>query len=140
MPIGLPAVEQLFVTEDWELARQVIVEAPEFSDIRGEIENEHRIALGDLESIIDLPEASFRRLKEAILERVESRVREYNDAIHQKVCVEWDYCNKRESRKVEIAEYIAAVLDIVVTGGAVALAALLLKREYLDKLCRCPKK
>ncbi len=139
MPNGLELIERLWVTEDWELARQVLLEAEELRNSRNEIEDEFGIDLEDLESVIDLPDASLRKLKERILTRVDEQVRGYNDALYQKVCVEWDYCNRKNTGKAELAEYLAALLDIVVTGGALALAALLLKRGYFDRLCQCSK-
>jgi hypothetical protein len=64
-------------------------------------------------------------------------VGQFNDRLYQKVCVEWDYCARKDSGIALIIEALVSVLDIVITKGYFALAVLLLKRGYFDKLCRC---
>jgi hypothetical protein len=139
MPNGVVVLEQLLVTEDWELGRQVLIESSTLAEERREVEDRFEVRLESLESILDLPDASLKQLKEEILVKVEAKVREYNSDLYQKICVELDYCNNKDSWKWRAAEYTAAVLDIAFGGGGVALGVLLLKREYFDKLCKCKK-
>lgn len=134
---GLETVEQLWVTEDWELARQTLVEAPELEGARIEIERDFQIDLNNLDFIDDFPNAKLKRLKERLLIAVESFVSGFKDSLIRQVCIHWDYCNQKNSRKSEIAQYLTAALDIVITQGALTLAVLLMKREYFDKLCNC---
>ncbi|MFA7387043.1 MAG: hypothetical protein WCZ87_05210 [Thiohalobacteraceae bacterium] len=89
--------------------------------------------------MLELPDASLRRLKEAILEKVQTRARNYDDELYQRFCVELDYCKNKDVWKWRAAEYLAAILDIAFGGGSVTLAVLLFKREALDRLCRCSK-
>lgn len=138
MPNGLQTIEQLLVTEDWELGRQIIVETEDFRDIREEIEGEYDISLDNLVTIIALPADFFETLKQRILTAIESRIEIFNDAMYQLICVEWDYCARRGDPMTDIAEHlIGAILDLMVTGGA-SVAILLLKRGYFDGLCQCP--
>lgn len=139
MMINEMAIENLLVMEDWELARQVIVEADELEDVRIELEDEFQVDLNSLETIIDLPDASLKDLKKILLSKVRSLVQNRSQDLRRRICVELDYCNNKNSRKAEIAAYLVSALDIVVTGGAAALLALLIKQEYFDKLCQCPK-
>ena len=132
-------LEQLLVTEDWELGRQVLVEASAFAEDREQIEAEFAVSLRQLDAVLELPDASLRRLKEVVLERVQTRVRDYDDELYQRICVELDYCKNKDVWKWRAAEYLAAILDIVFGGGGVTLAVLLLKREALDRLCKCSK-
>jgi hypothetical protein len=134
---SVATVEELIVTEDWELARQVLVEAPELYDYRREIEAEFEIDLTNLGSIIDLPDALLSPLKLRLLTQVESWVYQFNDRLYQKVCVEWNYCARKDSGMVLIVEALISVLDIAITKGYFVLTVLLLKRGYFDKLCRC---
>lgn len=134
---GLATFEQLWVTEDWELARQALVEAPELEEVRIEIEREFQVDLNDFGFIDDLSNAKFKKLKERLLTGIESFVSGLKVRLVRQVCVEWDYCNQRDSRKSEIAQYLAHALDIFITQGAMTLAVLLMKREYFDKLCGC---
>lgn len=134
---GVATVEQLWVTEDWELARQALVEAPELDEVRREIEREFQIDLNNLEFIDDFPDAKLKRLKERLLIEIESFVSGFKASLVRQVCIHWDYCNQKNSRKSEIAQYLTAALDIVLTQGALTLAVLLMKREYFDKLCGC---
>ena len=139
MPNGVMVLEQLLVTEDWDLARQVLVEASALAEERQDIEDRFGVSMRSLESILDLPEVSLKQIKRDILIKVEAKVREYNSDLYQRICVELDYCNNKDSWKWRAAEYTAAVLDIAFGGGGVALGVLLLKREYFDKLCKCKK-
>ena len=134
---GLETVEQLWVTEDWELARQTLVEAPELEGARIEIERDFQIDLNNLDFIDDFPNAKLKRLKERLLIAVESFVSGFKDSLIRQVCIHWDYCNQKNSRKSEIAQYLTAALYIVITQGALTRAVLLMKREYFDKLCNC---
>lgn len=131
--------EQLWVIEEWELARQILVGAPEFEEFREEIEYKFDIDLEILEDIVDLPDAGLRELQERILASVESFTNRFKNTLYDKVCVEWEYCKQKNSRKSVIAEYIASAIDIAMAGGALTLAIVLMKREYLDKLCHCPE-
>lgn len=139
MSNAVAVLEQLLVTEDWELGRQVLVDASVFADDAQRLEAEFDVSLRHLEMIFDLPDADRMRLKREILARFEARLRDYNDDLYQKICVELGYCANKEAWKWRAAEYLAGALDILFGGGGIALAVLLLKREYLDKLCKCPK-
>lgn len=139
MPSGLKTIEELIVTEDWELARQIIQEAPEFEESRREIEARFGIAIGDLDSIIHLPEDSYRRLGKLLLETIEARLELIRDELHRKICEEFDYCRQKKKLGWRVMEYISGVLDIFFTKGGLTLAVLVIKNEFLDKLCRCKK-
>ena len=91
---GLETVEQLWVTEDWELARQTLVEAPELEGARIEIERDFQIDLNNLDFIDDFPNAKLKRLKERLLIAVESFVSGFKDSLIRQVCIHWDYCNQ----------------------------------------------
>ena len=138
MPNGLELIERLWVTEDWELARQVLLEAEELRESRNEIEDEFNVDLEDLVSVIDLPDATLRKLKERILFTIEDHVRGFNEVLYQRVCIELDYCNRRNDPTIELLEFLTNALDFLVTAGLISLLALLLKRGYFDKLCQCP--
>lgn len=139
MSNGIVVLEQLLVTEDWELGRQAFIESSVLSDERREIEEHFGISMDSLESILDLPDASFKEVKKEILLKIEAKVREYNRDLYKKICVDLDYCKNKDSLSWRIAEYAAAGLDIVFGGGGTALGVLLFKNEYLDKLCKCEK-
>ena len=139
MPNGVVVMEQLLITEDWELGRQVLIESSALAEERQEIEDRFDVSIEKLELILDLPDASIKQIKKEILLKVEAKIRDYNSELYEKICVELDYCNNKDAWKWRAAEYTAAVLDIIFGGGGVALGVLLLKREYFDKLCKCKK-
>ncbi|RBI65398.1 hypothetical protein DQ400_18115 [Vreelandella sulfidaeris] len=141
MSNDLAVFEEYWVTEDWELARQVILGSDKMYELYGaKIEADFEVELGNLESIIELPDAKLKKLKDLLIANVITFVKGYDRDLKRKVCEEWDYCSKRNSSKAEKVEYLILALDIVATSGLLALVTLLLKREYFDKLCKCSNK
>ena len=106
---------------------------------RQELEDQFQVDLNSLETIFDLPDASLKKIKEILISKVLLLVQSRRQDLRRLICFELDYCNYKKSRKAEIAAYLVSALDIVVTGGAASLLALLIKQEYFDKLCQCPK-
>jgi len=130
------AMEYL-ATEDWELARQSLVELEEFRSARDEIESRFDIDLTDIEAIIDLPTDSFNNLKEDLIIAVDSQLLRFSEMFREKVCVEVDYCNLKKSKGWRIVEYLIGALAIVFDKGLIPLSFYIFKREILDELCQC---
>jgi len=131
------SIEEMVATENWNLAREVISTSEDFSNERDLIENEFEVSMDNLGSIIDLPHDRFENLKKRLLEIIKKRFISLEAELYQQICIELDYCNAKKEKGWRITEYIAAVFDILLTGGATALAILAIKTEYLDKLCGC---
>src|SRR5690242_10089587 len=132
------AMEYL-ATEDWELARQSLVELEEFRSARDEIESRLDIDLTDIEAIIGLPTDSFNNLKKDLTIAVDSQLLRFSEMFRQKVCVELDYCNLKKSKGWRIVEYLIGALAIVFDKGLIPLSFYIFKREILDELCQCPE-
>jgi hypothetical protein len=125
--------------EDWELARQSMVELEEFRSARDEIESRFDIDLTDMEAIVDLPTDSFNDLKRDLVITVDSQLLRFSEMFRQKVCVELDYCNLKKSKSWRIVEYLIGALAIVFDKGLIPLSFYIFKREILDELCQCPE-
>jgi hypothetical protein len=125
--------------EDWELARQSMVEVEEFRSARDEIESRFDIDLTDIEAIVDLPTDSFNDLKRDLVIAVDSQLLRFSEMFRQKVCVELDYCNLKKSKGWRIVEYLIGALAVVFDKGLIPLSFYIFKREILDELCQCPE-
>jgi hypothetical protein len=125
--------------EDWELARQSMVELDELRDARDEIEARYEIDLTDIEAIVDLPTDSFNDLKGDLVSAVDSQLLRFSEMFRQKVCVELDYCNLKKNKSWRIVEYLIGALAIIFSKGLISLAFYIFKREILDELCQCPE-
>jgi hypothetical protein len=125
--------------EDWELARQSMVELEEFRSARDEIESRFEIDLTDIEAIVDLPTDSFNDLKRDLVITVDSQLLRFSEMFRQKVCVELDYCNLKKSKSWRIIEYLIGALAVVFDKGLIPLSFYIFKREILDELCQCPE-
>jgi len=125
--------------EDWELARQSMVELEEFRSARDEIESRFEIDLTDIEAIVDLPTDSFSDLKRDLVITVDSQLLRFSEMFRQKVCVELDYCNLKKSKGWRIVEYLIGALAVVFDKGLIPLSFYIFKREILDELCQCPE-
>ena len=110
---------QYLATEDWELARQSLVELEEFRSARDEIESRFDIDLTDMEAIVDLPTDSFNDLKRDLTIAVDSQLLRFSEMFRQKVCVELDYCNLKKSKRWRIVEYLIGALAIVFDKGLI---------------------
>jgi len=132
------AMEYL-ATEDWELARQSLVELEELRSARDEIESRFDIDLTNIEAIIDLPTDSFNNLKKDLTIAVDSQLLRFSEMFRQKVCIELDYCNLKKSKGWRIVEYLIGALAIVFDKGLIPLSFYIFKREILDELCQCPE-
>ena len=130
------ALEYL-ATEDWELARQSLIELEEFKSARSEIEFKFEIDLTDIEAIIELPTDSFSDLKRDLVIAVDSQLLRLSEMFRLKVCVELDYCHLKKSQRWRIVEYLIAALSVVFDKGLIPLSFYIFKREILDELCKC---
>jgi hypothetical protein len=137
MANGVQTIEGLLIAENWELARQAIDEAPQFAQEKRKIEEEFGISLGDLGSIIDLPEDSFKRLQTRLLTTANGYFTSAHDELYEKICIRFDYCEMKKKWGWRVLEYLIAAVDVFATNGGATLAMLALKTEVLDKLCRC---
>lgn len=123
--------------EDWELARVALIELPQLEDSCALIEESFGVSLRDLEAILDLPPVSFEALRKRLIDAALAFLHARRDELRQKICVDLDYCELKKTSRWRIAGYIAAVVDITYTKGALSLAILALKQEVFDKLCGC---
>jgi hypothetical protein len=130
---------QYLAIEDWELARQSLMELEEFRSARDEIESRFDIGLADMEAIVDLPTDSFNDLKRELVIAVDSQLLRFSEMFRQKVCVELDYCNLKKSKSWRIVEYLIGALAVVFDKGLIPLSFYIFKREILDELCQCPE-
>ena len=130
---------QYLATEDWELARQSMMELEEFRSARDEIESRFDIDLADMEAIVDLPTDSFNDLKRELVIALDSQLLRFSEMFRQKVCVELDYCNLKKSKSWRIVEYLIGAMAIVFDKGLIPLSFYIFKREILDELCQCPE-
>jgi hypothetical protein len=137
MANGVQTLESLLTTENWELARQAINEAPQFAGEKQRIEEEFGISLDYLGSIIDLPEDSFNRFQQQLFTTVKRYFTSAHDELYQKICIEFNYCEMKRKWGWRVAEYLIGIVDIFGGSGGGALAVLVLKTEVLDKLCGC---
>ena len=124
-------------TEDWELARQSIIEVEEFKSARSDMELEFNIDLTDIEAIVDLPTDSFEKLKQELTTTLDAQLLRLSETFRTKVCVDLDYCNLKKSQRWRIVEYIIGALAFVFDKGLIPLAFYIFKREILDELCEC---
>jgi len=135
--ISADVAMEYLATEDWELARQSLIELEEFRDARSEIEFRFEIDLTDIEAIVDLPTDSFSDLKRDLVITVDSQLLRLSETFRLKVCVELDYCNLKKSQRWRIVEYLIGALALVFDKGLIPLAFYIFKREILDELCKC---
>ena len=137
--ISAEVAMQYLATEDWELARQSMMELEEFRSARDEIESRFEIDLTDMEAIVDLPTDSFNDLKRDLIIALDSQLLRFSEMFRQKVCVELDYCNLKKSKSWRIVEYLIGALAVVFDKGLIPLSFYIFKREILDELCQCPQ-
>lgn len=133
----LRTIDELLQQEPWNVARELIAGHPEFADARQVIDDEFGVWVGDVDGIRELPEADFRRLKKRLIELVQEQLQAHRDALHEKICLELNYCQVKDQGRAKLVRYIAGALDVFVTNGGVSLAILLLEEEFLKKLCGC---
>ncbi|SEK83446.1 hypothetical protein [Nitrosovibrio tenuis] len=138
--ISADVAMEYLATEDWELARQSLVELEEFRSARDEIESRFEIDLTDIEAIVDLPTDSFNNLKNDMVLVIDSQLLRFSEMFRQKVCVDLDYCNLKKSKGWRIVEYLIGALAIVFDKGLIPLSFYIFKREILDELCQCPER
>jgi hypothetical protein len=124
-------------TEDWELARQSLIELEGFKSARSDIELELDIDLANIEAIIDLPSDSFEKLKQRLTNTLDTQLLLLSEAFRIKVCVELDYCNLKKSKRWRVVEYLIGALAVVFDKGLIPLAFYIFKREILDEVCKC---
>ncbi|HET7060693.1 MAG TPA: hypothetical protein VFI43_00780 [Nitrosospira sp.] len=124
-------------TEDWELARQSLIELEDFRSTRSDLELEFDIDLANIEAIIDLPTDSFERLKQELTAALDAKLLLFSEAFRVKICVELDYCNLKKGKRWRVVEYLIGALAIVFDKGLIPLAFYIFKREILDELCKC---
>jgi hypothetical protein len=136
-PIEADVALTYLATEDWELARQSLIELEDFRSARSDLELEFDIDLANIEAIIDLPSDSFEKLKQRLADTLDTQLLLLSEAFRIKVCVELDYCNLKKSKRWRVVEYLIGALGVIFDKGLIPLAFYIFKREILDELCKC---
>ncbi len=80
--------------------------------------------------------------RQAAVERGQLFIATSREKLKQKICVEWDYCNKRSSYG-NIQTLVYAISPIISTEVGVPIAtaiivAMILVKMGLDHFCDCP--
>ncbi|MFY9622415.1 MAG: hypothetical protein WAM70_16540 [Pyrinomonadaceae bacterium] len=82
-------------------------------------------------------------LAQAVEDAAEARVMRYSDPIRQRLCIEWDYCEKRSAFRGEGFQLTLAVADALLAFVTLipipvtSLSVYLVRRGVLDKICQC---
>lgn len=137
MPVTREELVQAFALEQIELARIVVLENRHFAEVGQFLDHRYNRQWREHGWLLMQDPSVITQFKREIFSRIECIVRQFNHRLYQAICVDLNWCQKRNHPTVEYAEYIAAALDIFGTDGAAALIVLLIKRKFLDKLCNC---
>ena len=132
-------VESFIVLEDWELARRAVAELPELAAERERLETMFSVNLDDLQDVLSLDPKLLENFKRRVTVTALGGAAATRDWLTQEICVRLDYCSKREELGWRIVEYILGLIDVLHTQGFISLLVLMIKQEYLDRLCKCPK-
>jgi hypothetical protein len=125
--------------DDWALALEVLSSSNRFVEQRHYIESKYESDVRDIQRLLLLPEFQFKKFKKDAIHAVESGLHDINHQLYKRLCVDFNYCDRRDMPLARLLSYLIGVLDVVHGSGAIALAVLIAKREYLDKVCNCPK-
>ena len=125
--------------DEWDLAVEVLATIEAFSEARYRLENKYQSDVRDLQRLALLPAFEFKKFQRDAIRAVERRLHSINHDLYQRICVELDYCDRRDMPQARLISYLIGILDIAFGSGAIALAVLIAKREYLDKVCNCPR-
>ena len=123
--------------ETWRLSQIVLEESEVFADARYQLDRRFGPHALDPSVLAFLPSLEAKRLVSALHRSVEKRVRDFDDQLNNLICRRFRWCERREHPMIENAEIAAAIADVFGTNGAAALTVLLIKRKFLDKLCKC---
>ena len=82
-------------------------------------------------------------MAKALEDAAEASVMRYSDPIRQRLCVEWNYCEKRLAFRGEgfqlalsVADALLALVTLIPIP-VTSLSVYLVRRGLLDKICRC---
>ncbi len=131
--------DTLMKLETWEVAFYLIRDSDDLYDLQVDLQKEFEVNFDDMESVIDLPTDSFRDFKEKVILRATEVLDSNREALYQKVCVEFEYCRKRNTLTATALEAAVISLDIAQTGGVAYLVFFGFKRGFFDELCGCDK-
>jgi hypothetical protein len=125
--------------DDWALALEVLTTVEAFGEPRYRLEQKYEMDIGDVQRLALLPAFEFKRFKRDAVRAVEKRLHAINHDLYQKLCIDLKYCERRDMPQARLISYLIGILDIIFGAGAIALAVLIAKREYMDKVCNCPR-
>jgi len=97
-------------------------------------------ALDGTEAAID---EIFNLQPESLLDRAQQYIVDNRDSLYQKVCVEWDYCTKRNDPELaDNLTLVAWLIDLITTillrsPLVVATVAVILVKKGLATFCGC---
>lgn len=132
-------IRSAFGKDAWSLALEALCNSPVLAESRAEIEAKYGFDIETSERIYFLSIGEFKKFKADVIASVKRSLHSINNDIYDKICRELHYCENRDMPLARLVSYLIAILDVVYSSGAVALAVLIVKSEYLDKVCNCPK-
>jgi len=131
--------DDVFGLESWQAAFYAIRDCDDLYDEQKSLEAEFEVSFDDMQSVIDLPDSSFRDFKEKVVLAATKYLEQSKDYLYQTVCVEFNYCAKRSHFTAKALEALILLLDIFKTGGAAYFTFFGFKSGFFDWLCGCDK-
>ena len=59
------------------------------------------------------------------------------DELYRQICIEFEYCKKRNTKSAKALEASILLIDIFQTGGIAYLILFGFRSGFLDELCQC---
>lgn len=137
-----PMQEEVIVAlqkDDWALAVEVLSSSDHFSEQRDQLQRKYETYVDDIQKLALLPALEFKTFKRDAIRAVERDLHDINHELYKRLCVDFNYCDRRDMPLARLISYLIGILDVIYGQGAIALAVLITKREYLNKVCNCKK-
>lgn len=135
----LQTYEEIMRLEEWEAAFYAIRDSDDMYDLQQELEKDFEIDFDNMEDVKDLPQDTFSDFKKRVTLTVTNHLNSVKDQLYQKVCVEFEYCKKRDTFSAKTLEGLILLLDFFKTGGIAYFTFFGFKSGFFDQLCRCGK-
>lgn len=123
--------------EKFELGLMVVEQEEIFADVRIELIAKFGDKIFDLSWVYSQPPTFVTQLKTNLSKKIGEKLKSILKKLKQSICIDHDWCNLRDSPLMVRVEILAMILDAIGTSGAAALSVLIIKNEFLDKLCEC---
>lgn len=114
-----------------------VLQDPSFINVKKDLSQALKLNLNSIDEIYELAPSKFLTIRRRVNRAVRHHLIAALVKLQTAICIDFDYCKKRESPATELVELLAKIIAESIPTASIEASALTVLLELLDSLCGC---